>query len=72
MSVCDVDDALAVLSATRHRGAYSWTYDADCARVVPAGWARPEAMPAYTVWEARTLANELRRIGACGPGMRQR
>ena len=59
-------DAVRVLSLAHHRGVALWVFDHEHMRVLPAGWNGLDeaAPPAYTVWEAMTLAGGLVRIGA--------
>jgi hypothetical protein len=69
MAVSNVAEAVVVLSAAQHRGVHLWRYDDTCRRVLPEGWNGLEeaAAPAYTPWEAVTLARRLAEIGAARP-----
>lgn len=64
-------EAAAVLAACRHRGEWSWRFDAKLQRVVPEHWDRPEPAPYFTPFESVALAARLVAIGAArGPAGR--
>jgi hypothetical protein len=61
-----IDEALQVLSLAQHRGVRLWRWDDTCRRVLPEGWNGLDdaAAPAFTPWEAVTLARRLAEIRA--------
>ena len=55
-------------NTAQHRGARSWHFDCGCQRVIPEGWnGLGEAAPAYTAFEAVSIARGLVAIGAYQP-----
>lgn len=64
LSIATAADAVRVLSAVRHRGAYHWVYDAGTRRVQPMVWNEQEAPPCFTLFEAVTIARQLVAMGA--------
>lgn len=66
MTVSNVAEAAAVLTACQHRGAQWWSWDAQRLRVTPGSWngMPDDPAPEFTVFEALAIARGLVTIGA--------
>ena len=69
MAVSNVSEAIQVLSAAHHRGAWGWSWNPTTLRVEPWGWSALdfEPAPTYTAFEALAIARGLVEIGAVQP-----
>jgi hypothetical protein len=59
-----IDDAVAVLNLTRHRGRRDWIFDPAALRIMPERWTERDTLPSLTAFEAVAIARGLVAIGA--------